>query len=148
NECKRFIQYDDTKTMRFALSISIAMFIIPIIFATILWHRIFAIAIPPFILISILILIPQINSPMKIINLYIPKKLTIDANIISLESEKTTVVKSVLKIKKIIDVGEWYQILFYFPYKDPYFICQKDLITKGTIEDFEKLFEGKIVKGT
>ena len=50
------------------------------------------------------------------------------------------------KIKKIIDKGEWYQIIFYFPYKNISFICQKDLIIKGSIEEFEKIFAGKKVK--
>ena len=27
-----------------------------------------------------------------------------------------------------------------------YFICEKDLLTNGTIEQFEELFDGKIVR--
>lgn len=83
---------------------------------------------------------------MKILNLYVPKKIFIDADTIRMESEKTVAVKSVVNVKKIIDVGEWYQILFYFPHKNMYFVCQKNLITKGTIQQFEQLFKDKIVR--
>jgi len=49
-------------------------------------------------------------------------------------------------VKKVYDYGEFYFISFYFGKISCYFICQKSLLTQGTIEDFEKLFDGKIVK--
>ena len=49
-------------------------------------------------------------------------------------------------VKKVIDCGEWYHIVFYFPHKNVYFICQKDLIKEGTIEEFEEIFKDKIVR--
>lgn len=49
-------------------------------------------------------------------------------------------------IKKIADMGDWYNFEFYFPRKELFFVCQKDLITEGSIEEFETLFEGKIVR--
>ncbi len=49
-------------------------------------------------------------------------------------------------MKKITDEGDWYQIIFYFPHKVGDCICQKDLITEGSIEEFENIFEGLIVK--
>ena len=30
--------------------------------------------------------------------------------------------------------------------KDTKFICEKKLLTSGTMEDFEKLFDGKIIR--
>lgn len=53
------------------------------------------------------------------------------------------------KITRVIDGGEWYYLKTRF---DQYGfvtsarVCQKSLITKGTIEEFEKFFEGKIVR--
>ena len=44
----------------------------------------------------------------------------------------------------IIDYGEWYYVKFNLGDRDPYFVCQKDLLKNGTIEEFEALFEGKI----
>lgn len=49
-------------------------------------------------------------------------------------------------IKKIVDDGGFYYFYFYYPHKIIGCICQKDLIVEGTIEEFEKLFEGKIVR--
>lgn len=52
--------------------------------------------------------------------------------------------RSIETVKSVIDVGDWYVFNFYFPYKNRYFVCQKDLLVEGTIEEFEQLFEGKI----
>lgn len=49
-------------------------------------------------------------------------------------------------IKKIIDYGEFYKIVFYFPSMNSRFICQKDLITQGSIEEFEERFSDKIIR--
>ena len=49
-------------------------------------------------------------------------------------------------VKKIIDYGNFYKIKFYFPNTGRSLICQKSLITGGTIEDFEQLFGGLIVR--
>ena len=46
-------------------------------------------------------------------------------------------------VKRVDDYGDWYHMII--PKQDMYFIFQKDLITQGTIEEFEKIFEGKIV---
>ena len=54
--------------------------------------------------------------------------------------------RDISDVKVVVDWGEWYDIIFYFPYKSVGFICQKDLIVEGTIEEFEKLFEGKIIR--
>lgn len=50
------------------------------------------------------------------------------------------------EIQSIEDHGEWYS--FVFNRRTAFIIAQKDLITKGTIEEFEKLFKGVIVKVT
>jgi len=49
-------------------------------------------------------------------------------------------------VKKIIDYGNFYKIKFYFPNTGRSLICQKSLITGGTIEDFEQLFAGQIIR--
>lgn len=53
---------------------------------------------------------------------------------------------SIKSVKKIIDYGEWYYLIFYYSDRDMYFVCQKDLLTQGSIEDFEGLFRDRIVK--
>ena len=48
-------------------------------------------------------------------------------------------------IKEIYDMGEFYWINFYLP-KSMYFLCQKNLVKSGSIEEFESLFKDKIVR--
>lgn len=50
------------------------------------------------------------------------------------------------KIKKVVAYGDSYYLTFRFPYRQVGLFCQKDLLTDGTIEEFESLFAGKIVK--
>ena len=48
------------------------------------------------------------------------------------------------KIKKVLDVGDCYYLI----YADinNCIVCQKNLLVEGTIEEFEELFQGKIVR--
>ena len=48
------------------------------------------------------------------------------------------------EVKKVIDYGFCYH--FVFKRSDPYFVCQKSLLTQGSLEEFEALFEDKIVR--
>ena len=50
------------------------------------------------------------------------------------------------EVKLVNDFEEFYEIIFPFGKKSTNFICQKKLLVKGTLAEFEKLFEGKIVK--
>ena len=71
-------------------------------------------------------------------------RITIENGIISFYNPISYISKPITKVKKVLDMGEWYYIIFKFGDISNSWICQKDLITKGTIEDFEKIFEGKI----
>ena len=55
-------------------------------------------------------------------------------------------VKPLSKVSKVIDAGEWYYVIFKLGDVSTAFVCQKDLITTGTLEDFETLFADKIVR--
>ena len=46
--------------------------------------------------------------------------------------------------KQVRDFGEFYEIVFLFGKISDKFICQKNLLTKGTLEQFESLFNGKL----
>ena len=55
--------------------------------------------------------------------------------------------KRISDTKCVNDYGEFYELVF--PLRagiSDSFICQKSLLTKGTLEEFEALFEGKIVR--
>ena len=52
--------------------------------------------------------------------------------------------RNISNAKALNDYGEFYEICFNG--KKEKFLCQKNLLTKGTIKEFEALFEGKIVR--
>lgn len=51
--------------------------------------------------------------------------------------------KQINNVKKVIDTGDSCFIIFYFP-KITTCLCQKDLLVKGTLGDFEQLFQVKL----
>ena len=60
--------------------------------------------------------------------------------------EKVWRTRKLSKVKKVLDCGEVYYIIFKFGDITNSWICQKDNIISGTIEEFESLFQSKIVK--
>lgn len=44
-------------------------------------------------------------------------------------------------VTKVRDFGEFYELVFPFGKMNFKFICQKDLLTQGTLEEFEALFQ-------
>ena len=84
--------------------------------------------------------------PKMMIKIYICNKIEISKDYLSSNIGGKAQLRDISDVKVVVDWGEWYDIIFYFPYKSVGFICQKDLIVEGTIEEFEKLFEDKIVR--
>ena len=76
----------------------------------------------------------------------IPIKIEIGSTGLAMETRTVFVRRNMDDVKKVWDFGEWYQITFYFGYKNAFFICQKDLIKEGTIEEFEEMFADKLVR--
>lgn len=142
--CKCYIQKNMTKRAFFcSLIITLILSIILVVFG-ILWEWLVTLFIIIPVLITIFTLIPQINAPIKTLNLYIPKKLVIKDQIISIECDRISEIRLLENVKKVIDCEKWYHIIFYLGYKSFYFICQKNLLSKGTIQEFETLFKDKI----
>lgn len=92
--------------------------------------------------IAVLSSIPRKKDAQKVL----PHSITITDETISFTGEKLAFYRDINKIKSIEDFGTFYFFKMYFPNGNGTFICQKDLIIEGTIEEFEKLFEGKIVR--
>ena len=76
----------------------------------------------------------------------LPYLIRIEKNEIYVEIGRGAGSRTLDDIKVILDYGEFYDIIFYFPNKLLNCICQKDLIVQGTIKEFEELFEDKIVR--
>ncbi len=78
----------------------------------------------------------------------LPSKIYIRDECIVSVSKDYTDTKSTTDIKEIRDYGDFYVVLFPFGKLSHHFICQKSLITKGSVDDFEKTFEDVIIKMT
>lgn len=77
---------------------------------------------------------------------YVPKRIYAKDGILVYVSDKITQSIMLEEVKEVRDYGEFYSLIFRLGNYSTYFICQKDLLTKGTIEEFEALFEGKVVR--
>ena len=72
--------------------------------------------------------------------------LDIEDETIGAENGKYNDEHAIASVKQIVDLGEWYDVKFSFgEQRHIEIVIQKDLITEGTIEEFEQLFEDKIV---
>ena len=80
-------------------------------------------------------------------HLFCPTRILIDSSrnelFVILNNNKIT--RHFDDIVCVNDFGEHYKIKFKFPHKSIYFLCQKDLIVQGTLEEFETLFQDKLV---
>lgn len=96
-----------------------------------------------FFILPLTALIPQGKKAEKSM---LPKRIVADEESITCTTDREVVAKWISDVKQVIDHGEFYELIFPFGKISPNFICQKDLLTKGTLEQFEALFEGKITK--
>lgn len=71
-------------------------------------------------------------------------RIDVDSKKIIYNFQEMKRVHSFKEVKKVIDYGFCYH--FVFKKSDPYFVCQKSLITQGNLEKFEALFKEKIVR--
>ena len=71
---------------------------------------------------------------------------------ISCEFEEKSIVyekpitRELEQITDVQDFGDYYIVYFSKIIRTQCFVCQKNLITQGTLEEFESLFEDKLVK--
>lgn len=117
----------------------------PVIIATFIWNAKAWILAVPMVMLLVFSFIPPSRKQQKD---FMPIRVFFDL-------EEETVVHQcenkerfhmINTISKIVDYGEWYYLYFHYGDRDMYFVCQKNLLVTGTIEDFEKMFEDKIVK--
>lgn len=126
----------------------VLLFSIPMVFfvGTIFDSNTFFYAIYGFlVLIPLLFFIPQSKKEKLAV---LPKKIYTDHEHIVCIAERYTDSKLIADVKEVIDHGEYYELSFPFGKLSDKFICQKDLLTKGTLSEFESLFKGKIRKKT
>ena len=76
----------------------------------------------------------------------LPGQLTIGNEYIEYKSKQVTVCRNISDVKAVRDYGDFYDVISNFGKGSDFFVCQKSLLSCGNLEDFEKLFYGKIVR--
>lgn len=142
-KCKNYILKRESMISLISVSIATSLFLIPVIIAIFMVHWIFVLGVLVLILIVIL---SAVRPPEKYYGKIIPKRITINDDDMESCGEEFSCLGLVSQVKKVVDMGEWYHIFFNYPYRNPRFVCQKDLIKQGTLDEFEKIFEGKIIR--
>ncbi len=75
-----------------------------------------------------------------------PNTVTIEDDFIICATDRSRTGREVSHVKTVRDHGAFYELVFPLGQSmGVVYICQKDLLTQGSLEEFEKLFEGKIV---
>ena len=74
----------------------------------------------------------------------VPKRIYVEEDHIVCIANKYTESRLIEDVTKVLDYGPFYELYFPFGKLSDKFICQKDLLTKGTLEEFESLFGDKL----
>lgn len=147
NECKiaRAKKISKKNGLVFLLStIILGLVVLPIGIVKGLWYYSLGIVLVLVIVTIIAFIVPK----RKILNIIIPSYVKINMEFIEIAAVlgNGKNIRKMSRVKKVVDCGTWYEIFFKFGDITNSCVCQKNLIVLGTIEEFEKLFEGKIIR--
>lgn len=74
-----------------------------------------------------------------------PQRVRLEGEYIVSFSEKFTEKKLISDVSFVRDFGDFYELVFPLRKLSNRFICQKELLKSGTLQEFEQIFEGKIL---
>ena len=77
---------------------------------------------------------------------YVPRRIYIDGDRIISESNVNHMGQFLSDVKRVYDYGEFYFFVFPIGKISNDYICQKDLLSSGTLEEFEALIGDKLVR--
>ena len=143
--CKNFLINRQVRNQTIASAITCLLFTPVVIALSVLIDIAFLILMIP---LSMLVLFSLIKPGKKTQKSFLPICIRIDSDegIIVRTTDNDKTVRSISSIKCIEDYGDWYYFVFNYESRDPYFVCQKDLLSIGRIEELEKLFGDKIIR--
>lgn len=152
--CQKYISDLEGKMGLRGSSIAVLLIMIPAtVLAAVYMPTIRFLVIIAGILFSVFFLFMVYYSPFmkSTFPMILPTRVVIsDDGYITSYGENFELANSVADATIVVDYGEWYHISFTRNTKiglgNGRFVCQKDLLTQGSIDQFEKLFEGKIVR--
>lgn len=100
-----------------------------------------------FVIIALLILLAvYIPKSQKEKQTLLPKRIYIEDEYIVAVADKYIESKKICDVKKVIDHGSFYELVFSFGNASEKFLCQKNLLINGNINEFELLFSKKIIR--
>lgn len=150
--CKKYIRKHDNRRAIFAGIFPCAFFIYCAIrlFRYMLQEEF---PLPGILLIGALALLVIVACPFanikskKTFEKMIPQKIIIEEyGSVTLCREKNPIEQVMENVKDVRDYGDFYDINFALIGVTGLFVCQKDLLTEGSIEEFERIFEKKIIR--
>ena len=97
------------------------------------------------LVVPVFLSLPKSKKEKKLI---LPQKIVVQNDTILCITEKNTEKKYIGTVKKVNKFDDFYEVVFPIGNVSEKFICQKSLLVKGTIEDFEKIFTNKIIDRT
>ena len=92
-----------------------------------------------------ILIFPFLHKSKKDKEKMLPFKITIQDDYIVVQTKTGSESRKIDEVNVIYDYGEWYAFAFPVGKVSMNFICQKDLLSKGSLKEFEDLFEGKII---
>ena len=152
DEIRSFVVGNRKKEVKLTSLITTIIFLVPLLILGIIYREnlyVLIVLIAIFIMVLIMIyVLCGYKSPLNAFKESEPQEIIIYDDIIETTGCAEYCYKqcNLCDVKRILDYGNFYVFIFYFPNLDTRFICQKDLIEQGTIEEFEQLFEDKIVR--
>ena len=142
-EAEKFLLKQQTKILSRTMLIVTILFGVPIVLCSIYVRPLILL----FLLPILMLLVYSLMTPSKKDQMmFMPKRIFIDLeeNMIVHQCEKMERFHSLDSVQTIFDYGECYYFKFDYANRDMYFVCQKDLISQETIDEFEELFKDKI----
>lgn len=140
---KKFLNRKMKNVSIFSTCILSIILVIPITLAVVFDDIIWAIA---YIIIPALILFSVVPIPKKKWNTIYPTEISINDETVIIHGETFHQEREISQLKRIIDFGDCYKMEFVFPHKSFSCLCQKNLIVKGALEEFEERFADIIVR--
>ena len=143
-ECQRYMIMKNSKAGWIAGSMAAILFSIPTIFIGIYVDTIYLLFLPLFVAVAVLAGCPPLKKDRAVI---IPSRITIaEDGTMHSQSDKFDWERDVCEVNEVLDFGKWYFIKFNYISRNSCFVCEKALLCQGSLEEFEKIFEGKVTR--
>lgn len=140
-KCQKRINIKQTRCNMIVILIISLLFCIPVTIAVIKLNPIWAIA---YLWFCLFVGVSAILPPKRQWEKICPSQIVINDDCLCATGKDFSKSREISQIRKIYDHGDYYEFVFKsFPCF--IFLCQKDLIVNGTIEEFEERFADLII---